>query len=89
MAWTIEIDDAAFKQLAKMGRQDAKRVRNYLRNRIEPLDNPRQLGKALEGSKRGHLWRYRVGDYRIICDIQDHKVVVLVLEIGHRREIYR
>ncbi|EGP58991.1 hypothetical protein Agau_C102033 [Agrobacterium tumefaciens F2] len=53
------------------------------------LDDPRQTGSALQGSELGNFWRYRVGDYRIICDIQDHKLVVLVVEIGHRREIYR
>ena len=89
MAWTIEIDENALKQLAKMGHQEARRIRDFLRNRIAPLADPRQTGKALQGSKFGNLWRYRVGDYRIICDLQDQHLVVMVVEIGHRREVYR
>ncbi|WEX07566.1 type II toxin-antitoxin system RelE/ParE family toxin [Chelativorans sp. AA-79] len=89
MTWTIEVDDAALRQLKKIGRVESKRIYGFLRERIATLDNPRKLGAALQGSRFEHLWRYRVGDYRIICDIQDHKLVVLVLQIGHRREIYR
>jgi mRNA interferase RelE/StbE len=57
--------------------------------RIANHDNPRQSGQALRGSDLGNFWRYRVGDYRIICDLQDERLVVLVIEIGHRREVYR
>lgn len=89
MAWTIEVDDVALKQLKKLGRTESKRIYDFLRNRIATLDDPRKQGAALQGSKLGDFWRYRVGDYRIICDIQDHKLVVLVLQIGHRRDIYR
>ena len=89
MAWTIEIDDKARKQLRKMGSQNAQRVISYLDTRVAPLDVPRTLGRALEGQQFNHLWRYKVGDYRIICDIQDQRLVVLVVEVGHRREIYR
>ncbi|CAN7230643.1 type II toxin-antitoxin system RelE/ParE family toxin [Rhizobium sp. LjRoot30] len=89
MAWTIDFDDKAIKNLQKIGKTEATRIRDFLHTRIKPIDNPRQLGRALEGQKFNHLWRYRVGDYRIICDIQDQKLVVLVVEIGHRREIYR
>ena len=89
LAWTIEIDDEALKQLKKIDRQEAKRIRDYLRDRILPLDDPRQTGKALQGSRLGNLWRYRVGDYRLICDLQDHRLLVLVVEIGHRKEVYR
>ncbi|PWE57950.1 type II toxin-antitoxin system mRNA interferase toxin, RelE/StbE family [Metarhizobium album] len=89
MAWTIDFDDKAIKNLQKIGKTEAARIRDFLHTRIKPIDNPRQLGRALEGQKFNHLWRYRVGDYRIICDIQDQKLVVLVVEIGHRREIYR
>jgi mRNA interferase RelE/StbE len=60
----------------------------FLRERLEPAINPRQCGKPLRGEKRD-LWRYRVGDYRLTCDIQDEKVIVLVLEVGHRKDIYR
>lgn len=60
-----------------------------MQERVANLENPRSLGQALQGSEFGHYWRYRVGDYRIVCDIQDKKIVVLVLRIGHRREVYR
>ncbi|MGI2035037.1 type II toxin-antitoxin system RelE family toxin [Rhizobium panacihumi] len=89
MAWTIEIDDKARKQLRKIGKQNAERIISYLDTRVAPLANPRTVGRALEGQQFNHLWRYKVGDYRIICDIQDKKLVVLVVEVGHRREIYR
>ena len=89
MAWTIEFDEQVVRQLARLDRQDATRIRNYLRDRVAPLDNPRQLGKALAGSKLGEFWRYRVGDFRIICDLQDGRLVVLVLGVGHRSQVYR
>ncbi len=89
MAWRIELTAAAEKQLSKIGAVEAKRVTTFLRTRIGSLDDPRQTGKALQGAKLGNLWRYRVGDYRLICELQDRRVVVLVVEIGHRRGVYR
>ena len=89
LVWQIEVSDAAKKQLAKMGRVEAKRITAYLRTRIAILDNPRQLGDALQGARLGGLWRYRVGDYRVLVDIQDSKVTILVVGIGHRGEVYR
>ena len=89
MAWTIELTDDAIRQLQKMGRPNAKRIRDYLHERVAVLDNPRLLGGALKGSEFGHLWRYRVGDYRILCQLRDGELIVLVVEIGHRREVYR
>lgn len=89
MGWTVEINDNALKQLEKLGTPDARRIRDYLRDRVAPLEDPRQLGKGLTGAKLGELWRYRIGNYRIICDLQDDRLVVLVVEIGHRREVYR
>lgn len=89
MAWTIELDAKAKKQLGKIARADAIRIIAFLEERLLSTENPRQLGDALQGSKLGHLWRYRVGNYRILCDIQDERLVVLVIEIGHRREVYR
>jgi mRNA interferase RelE/StbE len=89
LAWTIEVDEHAARQFARLDRQDATRIRNYLRDRVATLDNPRQLGKALAGSKLGELWRYRVGDFRIICDLQDGRLVILVLGVGHRSQVYR
>ncbi len=72
-----------------MNAQIAQRITAFLRERVATLDNPRALGQALQGSRLGHLWRYRVGDYRILCDIQDQHFIVLVVQIGHRREVYR
>ncbi|PYG61471.1 addiction module RelE/StbE family toxin [Rhizobium sp. UGM030330-04] len=89
LTWRIEFQRAAVKQLGKLAKSDANRIISFLADRIAKDDNPRKTGAALQGSELGNFWRYRVGDYRIICDIQDHKLVVLVVEIGHRREIYR
>ncbi|MCZ7907901.1 type II toxin-antitoxin system RelE/ParE family toxin [Agrobacterium leguminum] len=89
MTWRIKFQRAAVKQLGKLTKSDANRIVSFLADRIAEDDNPRRTGAALQGSELGNFWRYRVGDYRIICDIQDHKLVVLVVEIGHRREIYR
>ncbi|SMD16682.1 type II toxin-antitoxin system RelE/ParE family toxin [Rhizobium sp. RU36D] len=79
MAWTIEFDDKAIKQLKKLGDTESRRIRNFLHTRIKPLDYARQHGRPLRGQEFNHLWRYQVGDYRIICDIQDQKLVVLVI----------
>ena len=89
MAWLIEFDDAAKKDLAKLDRPMARRITGFLRERVAPLDDARSLGHALKGSALGEFWRYRVGDHRIICDIQDKALRILVVTIGNRREIYR
>ena len=86
--WQIEITRTAERQITKLGRPAQKAIQRFLRERLLPAENPRQCGKPLHGEKRS-LWRYRVGDYRLICDIQDEGVVVLVLEVGHRKDIYR
>lgn len=88
MAWTIEYTGRAKGQLRKMDRQAARRIVDYMDGRIAPLDDPRGVGKALSGSL-GEFWRYRVGDCRVICDIQDRRLTVLVVEVGNRREVYR
>ena len=87
MAWQIDLSDTAKKQLSKIGKPEAKRIVRFLRERLEPMDDPRQLGLALKGAD--NLWRYRVGDYRIIASIEDDQVRILVVRIGHRREVYR
>ena len=87
MAWTVEISDFAEKQLRKLDRPVQKRLLDWLGDRIEGCKNPRHFGEPLRGDLAG-LWRYRVGDFRIICEIQDQRLVVLALAIGHRREIY-
>lgn len=88
MIWTIEYTRTAETQLRKLDRQVAKRILDYLDDKIAPLENPRTRGKALSGPL-GELWRYRVGDYRVICEIQDNVMRILVVEAGHRRQIYK
>jgi mRNA interferase RelE/StbE len=88
LAWRIEIIRTATKQITKLDQQAQKSILRFLRERLAGADNPRQWGRALQGEKRG-LWRYRVGDYRLICDIQDQKITILVLELGHRKDVYR
>jgi mRNA interferase RelE/StbE len=89
LAWTIELRAKAEKQLQKLHRKDAQRIIAFLEERLALHDNPGSLGEPLQGSALGAYWRYRVGDYRIICDIQDGKLIVLVVEIGHRSSVYR
>lgn len=88
MAWIIRISNIAERQLRKLDRQVQERILDWLAERIEGCKDPRHFGEPLKGDRAG-FWRYRIGDYRIICDIQDRQVVVLVLTIGHRKEIYK
>ena len=88
MAWTIEYADPAKQQLRKLDRQIARRVLDFMDERVAGLEDPRSTGKALTGPL-GAFWRYRVGDCRVICDIQDGALRVLVVQVGNRREIYR
>lgn len=89
MASQIEFDPDALKDIKKIDRQVATRLIVFLKTRVAKLDNPRDIGEALSGAQLGNYWKYRVGDWRIICDIQDSKIVVRVLRVGNRREIYR
>jgi len=89
LAWRIELDDAAKKDLAKLDKPVAKRITTFIRERLAVLDDPRSIGDALKGSRLGELWKYRVGDYRIIADIEDGALKILVVKIGSRREVYR
>ncbi|MET3109458.1 mRNA interferase RelE/StbE [Oxalobacteraceae bacterium GrIS 1.18] len=89
MAWQIKFDDASKKDLAKLDKQIAKRITEFLRERVAVLDDPRSIGEALKGSKLGEFWKYRVGDYRIISTIEDGALRILVVKIGNRREVYR
>lgn len=89
MAWRIEFEGAALKELAKLDKQVARRILTFLRERVAVLDDPRSVGEALKGSKLGEFWKYRVGDYRIIANIEDGVMRVLVLKVGNRREVYR
>jgi len=88
LAWTIEITRTAEKQIRKLGREAQQSIVHFLRGRLASAENPRQWGRPLHGEKRG-LWRYRVGDYRLICDIHDERITVLVLRVGHRKDVYR
>ncbi|MEW6218337.1 MAG: type II toxin-antitoxin system RelE/ParE family toxin [Thermodesulfobacteriota bacterium] len=87
MAWTVEISSFAEKQLRKLDHPVQQRLLDWLDDRIEGCKNPRHFGEPLRGDLAG-LWRYRVGDFRIICEIQEERLVVLALAVGHRREIY-
>lgn len=89
LAWQIEFDLDALKELKRLDRPVQIRLVAFLRDRLAPLDDPRSLGEALSGARLGSYWKYRVGDWRIVCDIQDQRVVVRVLRLGNRREVYR
>ena len=89
MAWQIKFDDASKKDLAKLDKHIAKRITEFLRERVAVLDDPRSIGEALKGSKLGEFWKYRVGDYRIISTIEDGALRILVVRIGNRKEVYR
>ena len=85
----IELSAQVDRDLGKLDPQESKRILKFLHERVAPLDNPRSIGQALQGSKLGEFWKYRVGDYRLICKIEDNRMLILVLRVGHRREIYR
>lgn len=89
MVWRIEFDPAAVDELAGLDHSVQKRILKVLRERITGLEDPRSIGEALRGRRLDGLWKYRIGDYRLICDIRDDVILILVLRIGHRREIYR
>ena len=89
MAWTIELDRAAVRDLRKLDRQTARRILAFLHGRVGTLDDPRSIGQALKGSRLGEFWKYRVGDCRVIARIEDSSVRVLVVRIGNRRRVYR
>jgi mRNA interferase RelE/StbE len=87
LAWAIEFDPAAFKELSRLDNPIQRRILRYLRERLSGDENPHRLGKALRGEKVG-LWRYRVGDYRVVCAIEEERERIRVLRIGHRRSVY-
>lgn len=89
MAWRIEVSETAEKQLAKLDKPAAKRLRSFLVERLAPLDDPRSIGQALRGSELGEFWKYRVGDWRLVCQIKDAKILITVIRLGNRREVYR
>jgi len=89
MAWKVELDPAAVRELRKIDRQQASRILTFLHERVASLDDPRSIGQALKGSRLGSYWKYRVGDYRIISSIEDDALRILVVRIGNRRDVYR
>ncbi len=89
MGWIIKYTESSSKQLKKLDKQTALRVLDYMDERVAVLSDPRSLGKNLKGPRMGEYWRYRVGDIRVICNIRDGQMKILVIEIGNRREVYR
>jgi mRNA interferase RelE/StbE len=88
LAWTIEFEPTALKELKKLGREPAARIIKTLEERIAPLDDPRSLGAVLVGDHAGY-WRWRIGDYRVVARIEDERITILVVRVAHRREVYR
>lgn len=89
MAWTVELSQGARKDIKRLDPQVARRIVKFLKERIATEEDPRRVGEALEGSRLGELWKYRAGDWRMICHIQDEKVLVLVLRVRHRSTVYK
>lgn len=89
MGYEIEFDPGALKDIKKLDRPVQQRLLGFLKLRLAVLDDPRSIGESLAGAKFGNYWKYRVGDWRIVCDIQDARIIVRVLRVGNRREVYR
>jgi mRNA interferase RelE/StbE len=89
MAYRVEVSTDANKQLEKLDRPTRERMIRFILDRLSKLDDPRSIGEALKGTRFGEFWRYRVGDYRLVCRIEDDRLVILVLQIGNWREVYR
>lgn len=89
MKWQVLIESRGLRELDKLDKAVRLRIWKFLYERLSQLDDPRSIGQALKGSELGDLWKYRVGDYRIFARIMDDTVQVVVIEFGHRREVYR
>jgi mRNA interferase RelE/StbE len=89
LAWTIEFAESAARQLRKLDPAAGRRILRFLRERVAPSDDPRSLGAALKGDELGQFWKYRVGDYRVIAEIRDHEIRIVVVRLGHRSAVYR
>jgi mRNA interferase RelE/StbE len=89
LAWVIKLSETAEKQLAKLDKPVALRLVKFLRERVAAQEDPRSIGAALTGSRFGELWKYRQGDYRIVARIEDDVLQILVVQVGHRKEVYR
>lgn len=88
MTWKIEFDPRALDELKKLDKQAQQRIIKFIRQRLEIDENPRRIGASLTGKLSG-LWKYRVGDYRLVCHINDNLIEVLIVHVGHRKEIYK
>jgi len=88
LTWTVEWDDRARRELRRLDRPIQKAILQYFRKRIATKEDPRRFGKSLTRELQG-LWRYRVGDYRMVCQIEDDRLVVLVVTVAHRKSVYR
>jgi mRNA interferase RelE/StbE len=89
LGYRIEFDPRAAKELEGLDREVARRILRFLRERVAALEDPRSLGEPLRGPEPGRFWKYRVGDYRLICHIRDQEATILVVRVGHRRDVYR
>ena len=88
MTWILEFENAATKELRKLDHQTQKEILSYLRKRIATNEDPRRFGKPLSKELAG-LWRYRIRDYRVVCNIEDQKLLVLVVRVAHRKKVYK
>ena len=85
--WAIEYSEKAARELLKIDREAARRIKRYLDERIATDDDPRRFGESLAGNLSG-LWKYRIGDFRVIAEIQDERLIILVIRVGHRSKVY-
>lgn len=88
MGWTVQISNFAEKQIKKLDKNVQKRILDYLFDRLEDCKNPRHFGEPLKGNL-SNFWRYRIGDYRVICEIHDDKLTIVAISVGHRRDVYK
>jgi mRNA interferase RelE/StbE len=89
VGYSVELSESAERELLKLDSQHRKRILKFLRDRVAGSGDPRGIGQALHGSRLGEFWKYRVGPYRLICKVEDERLLVLVLRVGHRKEVYR
>lgn len=87
MTYKVEFTRKALKELKKLDRHTAALILGWIRKNLENCEDPRQHGKALTANRTGE-WRYRIGDYRLLAKIEDQKITILILNVGHRRDIY-
>ncbi len=88
MSWTIEFERSSAREFRKLDPKIQRRIRDFFLQRILSADNPRVSGKPLRG-KQANLWRYRIGSWRVVAEIQDHRLIILIVRVGHRGDVYR